>query len=334
MTHFSFWIEPDAGQDYRILVQLQDDDDGDDFIPASPNGGDDEFQYDVTVNASGGDVMPGGGWQRVSIPLADFFDDNSYHYGGNGVFDPYLSGNGRLINIAFSLVSVSGADVSFRTDRWEFTREEGALEGAVWRDTDGDGLRESGEPGEDGVTVRLLDGGANVVATTSTAGDGSFAFAELPAGEYEVEVDTTGGLGSASPTADPDGIATANRAWVAADCSGVLADLDFGYEAGSVSVPGPVPVSGTVLGAGAPNPFTSSTTLSFTLDRGGPVTLTVHDVAGRAVRRLVDADLPAGAHTAVWDGRSDAGVAVAGGLYLVVLDADSQTAARRVLRLP
>ncbi|NNE08865.1 MAG: glycoside hydrolase family 16 protein, partial [Gemmatimonadetes bacterium] len=45
MTHFEFWIEPDAGQNFTLEVNLQDDDNGDNSIPGSPDGADDEFQY-------------------------------------------------------------------------------------------------------------------------------------------------------------------------------------------------------------------------------------------------------------------------------------------------
>ncbi len=60
----------------------------------------------------------------MSIPLADFFDDGSFHYGGNGVFDPVSTargGNGELISIVLSVISNSGADATFRTDYWAFT---------------------------------------------------------------------------------------------------------------------------------------------------------------------------------------------------------------------
>ena len=46
--------------------------------------------------------LAGGGWQMVSIPLADFFDDNSFLFGGNGVLDTdpvSRGGNGGLIAI-------------------------------------------------------------------------------------------------------------------------------------------------------------------------------------------------------------------------------------------
>jgi gingipain R len=51
-------------------------------------------------------------------------------------------------------------------------------------------------------------------------------------------------------------------------------------------------------------------------DRGkGRVSLTIYDVAGRRVKRLVDGDLDPGAHVADWDGKDDAGSALPAGRY-------------------
>jgi hypothetical protein len=70
-----------------------------------------------------------------------------------------------------------------------------------------------------------------------------------------------------------------------------------------------------------PNPFNPLTTLRFEVPAAGRVRLEVYDAAGRLVRVLLDADLPAGGHQAVWDGRNAAGQAVASGSYLARLQA-------------
>jgi glucose/arabinose dehydrogenase len=49
-----------------------------------------------------------------------------------------------------------------------------------------------------------------------------------------------------------------------------------------------------------PNPFNPATTIAFTLPAAGHALLTVHDLRGRRVATLLDADLPAGPHTATW----------------------------------
>ncbi len=74
-----------------------------------------------------------------------------------------------------------------------------------------------------------------------------------------------------------------------------------------------------------PNPFNPSTTISFTLPAPGKATLTVYDVTGRKVRTLVSGNLPAGAHSAVWDGKDERGKMVSSGVYLSRLESGKAT---------
>ena len=101
--YFNFWINPDAGQDYTLEINLQDDDNADGAANAADD--DDEFQFNCVVGAAGPCAVAGGGWQFVSIPLDDFFDDNSFFTGGNGVLDPTPAargGNGELISVVIA----------------------------------------------------------------------------------------------------------------------------------------------------------------------------------------------------------------------------------------
>lgn len=66
----------------------------------------------------------------------------------------------------------------------------------------------------------------------------------------------------------------------------------------------------------APNPANPGTTITYELAAGADVSLRVIDVRGRVVRTLVQGWRPAGTHRARWDGRDDAGRAVASGRYL------------------
>ncbi|MEZ5066061.1 MAG: FlgD immunoglobulin-like domain containing protein [bacterium] len=85
------------------------------------------------------------------------------------------------------------------------------------------------------------------------------------------------------------------------------------------------------LAAPAPNPFRADTRVRFALDREGPVSLVVHDVAGRRVRTLLATDrFPAGAHEILWDGRNQAGATVANGVYLLRLDTGEAERTRKV----
>jgi protocatechuate 3,4-dioxygenase beta subunit len=63
----------------------------------------------------------------------------------------------------------------------------------VWLDTDGDGLQDAAEQAVSGVTVRLLDGDGNVVATQETDASGKYLFDKLKPGQYQVEFVTPEG---------------------------------------------------------------------------------------------------------------------------------------------
>jgi beta-glucanase (GH16 family) len=118
MTHFSFWIKPDPGQNHVLEINIQDDDNGDGVITSSD---DDEFQYSCQIGPSGPCAISGGGWQRVTVPLSAFVPDNSFVFGGNDILDTKPvseGGNGQMVAMVVAVISNSGADVSFRTDYW------------------------------------------------------------------------------------------------------------------------------------------------------------------------------------------------------------------------
>ena len=78
-----------------------------------------------------------------------------------------------------------------------------------------------------------------------------------------------------------------------------------------------------------PIPFRATTRISFDLHAGARVQLRIYDVLGRAVRSLVDADLPAGRRTAAWDSRDTSGRRLATGTYFARLVVNGRIAASR-----
>ena len=82
-----------------------------------------------------------------------------------------------------------------------------------------------------------------------------------------------------------------------------------------------------------PNPFDRQAEFSFTLPRPSPVRLTIRDVQGRRVREVIGRDLPAGPHSATWDGRDDRGRRAATGIYFAILEAGGTVVRTRVALL-
>lgn len=90
--------------------------------------------------------------------------------------------------------------------------------------------------------------------------------------------------------------------------------------------------AGLRFAAPYPNPARGAAHLAFTLPQAAHVRLTVYDLAGRAVRTLLDASLPAGARSLDWDGRIGASAAPPG-LYHVELLAGTTRIVRPLVHL-
>jgi hypothetical protein len=88
-----------------------------------------------------------------------------------------------------------------------------------------------------------------------------------------------------------------------------------------------LPAADTWLRA-APNPFNPATVLRFALAHGQRARLVLYDSRGRVVRTLIDEERGSGEQAVRWDGRDDAGRAVAAGTYVARLRTDAGTDAR------
>src|SRR5262249_26778642 len=78
-------------------------------------------------------------------------------------------------------------------------------------------------------TVQLLDSLGNVMATTTTSGDGNYTFAFLLGGTYSVRVVAGTLPPGLSPTYDLDGTGTPHIATFTLNAATARTDVDFGY---------------------------------------------------------------------------------------------------------
>ncbi len=74
----------------------------------------------------------------------------------------------------------------------EYVIVVGGLGDTVWKDLDGNGLQDPGEPGVEGVTATLTDCEGNVLQTTVTDATGFYFFNNLIPGNYQVTFDISG----------------------------------------------------------------------------------------------------------------------------------------------
>jgi|GEM_PF-4853774 len=86
-----------------------------------------------------------------------------------------------------------------------------------------------------------------------------------------------------------------------------------------------------------PNPFNPTTTIPFDIPgEGGTrehVLLTISDLRGKRLMRLIDSELEPGRHRVVWNGRNKAGEHVSSGIYLYTLRSDDTVFTRKMLLL-
>jgi uncharacterized repeat protein (TIGR01451 family) len=166
-------------------------------------------------------LTPNGGGYTLSEPVqpAAFADGQ----------DAVGTAGGTLANDSISAIALP-----FNTDATGYTFGElgTTISGVVFKDVNVNGTHEGGDVPLPGITISLHDALNNSVGTTTTAADGTYSFAGLPAGNYVVTESQPAGYGSNSPdsvsvTLAPGGSGTADFAEITSSIAGfVWSDTD------------------------------------------------------------------------------------------------------------
>lgn len=80
-----------------------------------------------------------------------------------------------------------------------------------------------------------------------------------------------------------------------------------------------------------PNPFNPSTTIHFSLQKAGLITLNVYSITGQRVATLVNRHLSEGKHSVVWNGTDEHGQPVGSGIYLYELVSGDERLVRKMI---
>ena len=80
-----------------------------------------------------------------------------------------------------------------------------------------------------------------------------------------------------------------------------------------------------------PNPFSTTTTIPYQLNKQSEVSLKIYDILGREVRTLSIGSEMIGPHELLWDGRNSVGQKIAVGVYFCELRSKNETHVRKMI---
>lgn len=79
-----------------------------------------------------------------------------------------------------------------------------------------------------------------------------------------------------------------------------------------------------------PNPFSNSTTISFTLSQSQKVSIRIYDVSGKLIKTIANEQMEAGSHQLVWNASGENGTAVAKGMYYLKFNAGNYAETKKL----
>ncbi|MEF3404910.1 DUF7507 domain-containing protein [Agromyces sp. CCNWLW203] len=196
--------------DYTGLVQLTGALDAPEYIRGGTGGPVPGTWYYTTVDpsivnhdardASNADPAAAGGRWLTAAEVADFGDVTAVRFVSNGPLPvqsrvraviPAVSTSNTLDNVYVNRAMIFSAtfeDQPLLSNEPYVLMPGFTLGDLVWTDRNGNGRFDAGEQGVPGVTVQVLDGDGDLVATTVTDADGRWSVAAIPAGEYTVHI--------------------------------------------------------------------------------------------------------------------------------------------------
>jgi hypothetical protein len=85
------------------------------------------------------------------------------------------------------------------------------------------------------------------------------------------------------------------------------------------------------LGQNHPNPFNPTTNIRFTVEKEGPIDLSIFDISGRRIRTLISGTRVPGDHIVTWNGTNESGSRVPSGMYFYKLVSLEGVSSRKMM---
>ncbi len=89
----------------------------------------------------------------------------------------------------------------------------------------------------------------------------------------------------------------------------------------------------TAMDQNYPNPFNPTTTIKYSLNQDGPVEIAVYNLKGQKVRQLINANLTAGFHEVVWDGKDSYGKQASSGIYFYRMKTSDKSFVKKMMMI-
>ncbi|OCQ90549.1 hypothetical protein BCD64_28195 [Nostoc sp. MBR 210] len=120
------------------------------------------------------------------------------------IFSPTNQGNDDAVDSDANTSTGLTQTVTLTSGEFNGTLDAGlvalaSLGNFVFEDTNANGIQDAGEAGIGNATVNLLDANGNVIATTTTDGNGLYSFTNLQPGDYRVQFVQPNGFNGISP---------------------------------------------------------------------------------------------------------------------------------------
>ena len=87
----------------------------------------------------------------------------------------------------------------------------------------------------------------------------------------------------------------------------------------------------TELTGNYPNPFNPTTTISFSIEEAGHVSINIYNMKGQLVKTLKNEHLDAAYHTAVWNGKDNSNKIVSSGIYFYKMRSGKYTSTKKMI---